>query len=239
MPFLYSVERHPVTLSTRNVIRTLTTKPLYQRERKIRASINALALAGYRTNLRHVPSGTLVTASRDVPHRQAFGCISNSIQTPSIAGHVRRLLGHISGHHISTADTPNTMAGLSILCDVCRDALYAKRQPLEQPQLFYVYQTHHLTIDSLISASAQNCLICRIVYDNVSYRVRILSAEQWIDAAATMYRIRNKEGQPGLQFVIIFLGTASDIETKFMLFPTNGMCQGPSPTLGYNRLNSC
>jgi hypothetical protein len=130
------------------------------------------------------------------------------------------------------------MASLSTLCRACHDALYAEKRSFEQPQYFCVYQNHHLTIDSFLSAALRQCFVCHIVYNNVNYQTKILLSEPCVDAAATMYRIRSKGGQQGLQFVVIFLWRRPNIETKFQLLPTSGMCRGgrltqPRPAANY------
>lgn len=130
------------------------------------------------------------------------------------------------------------MTSLSTLCQACHDALYAEKRSFEQPQYFYVYQNHHLTIDSFLSAALRHCFICHIVYNHVKYQTEILLSEACVDAATTMYRIRSKGGQQGFQFVVLFLWRRPNIETKFQLLPTSGMCWSgglgkPEPTANY------
>lgn len=125
----------------------------------------------------------------------------------------------------TTADILDTMTSLSTLCRVCHDALYAERCSLEKPHNVYVYQSHHSTLDSFLSAAIQKCFVCHIVYDNVNHQAQNLLAEARIETASTMYRIRSKGDQQGLQVVVIFLGRRRRIETKFQLLPTSGVCQ--------------
>lgn len=114
------------------------------------------------------------------------------------------------------------MPGLSTLCRVCHCTLYAERCSLTKPQHVYVYESHHPTLDSLLSAVRANCYVCRVVYDNVNHQAQNQLMGARTGAASTMFRMRSK-GRQGLQLVVIFLGNAPRVETKFQLLPSGGM----------------